>query len=462
MRKDQLSSFPRPVLLTPVLLFLAAGATAADGPTTAEAERPEGYRLEVSYDGLKVVEIHPGDAEPAPPERGAEGMAVYGTAPDWQNDLRRQIGALAVADVNGDDLQDVVAFCYNSDSFPPYEDWHNMIYYNTGVELEAQPSWISTDEVSTGDLKVGDFNGDTFPDVFAANGGFSMAPSVIYFGGVGGPSTSPGWSEGGGATWTNYAMPFDLDHDDDLDVVTANQGNSQNDPYRPLRLFLNDEGTLATVPAWQSDETSIQNYLSFGDLDGDGWEDLAVAKWVNFESGVYKNVEGTLQTTPVWTTGVDGGDKGIGWADVDGDGDPDLALGEDDVTQLFRNDGGTLTLDWTATGTFFGHNEMRWEDVDRDGDPDLAEVHFSNGVVNVYLNQDGALDSSPSWSYDSAGVGTGLAFGDVDGDGMPDLVLGNAGDPSVMVFYNQLESPALIFRDGFEAGDTSAWSSMAP
>ena len=93
---------------------------------------------------------------------------------------------------------------------------------------------------------------------------------------------------------------------------------------------------------------------------------------------------------------------------------------------------------------------------------DLAEVHFSNGVVNVYENLDGELSAAPSWSYDSPYVGTALAFGDINGDRMPDLVLGNSGDVSVMVFYNQLPLPAAIFADGFEDGSLGRWSEVVP
>ncbi|MBN2016922.1 MAG: T9SS type A sorting domain-containing protein [Candidatus Cloacimonetes bacterium] len=361
----------------------------------------------------------------------------YNLTPDWQNSMRVQVGGLQVYDMNNDGYNDVVVGCYHSDSYPPYDDWHNFIYLNTGSSLEATPSWTSDDEVSTGDVQVADINGDGFVDIFAANGGYSMDPSVIYFGSLTGPSTTPGWySNESGSAWNNYALPIDIDHDNDIDVITANQGNSPSDPYRPMYMFMNNSGTLNTVPSWQSSETSIQNFLAAADMDHDGWEDIAVSKWANFESGVYKNNSGTLATGPMWTTGDTDTDKGVGWADVDDNGWQDLALGHD-PTELFSNNAGTLSLTWISTYTYFGQQDLRFCDVDNDGDQDLAEIHFSNGVVNIYMNDNGALQDVPSWSYDCSSVGTAIAFGDINGNGSPDLVLGNSGNPSIMVFYNQ-------------------------
>lgn len=436
-------------LLFGLFLFVALAAAAE-----------EGRAKEVSDDGLETVFLDE-VVEPSPSEISEGTMAIFNATPDWENDFRIQVGGLQAADMNNDGRNDVVVGCYTSSSFPPYPVWRNYIYYNTGHELEAMPSWTSADEVSTGDIQVGDIDGDDFLDILAANGGFAMSPSVIYFGSASGPSTTPGWTEAGGSTWTNYARLFDLDHDEDLDLVTANQGNNPNDPYRPMKLFLNDEGSLDTTSSWQSAETSIQNFLAFGDLDGDTWEDLAVSKWINFESGVYKNLGatgGTLATTPMWTTGDDGDDKGVDWADIDDNGWMDLALGHD-PTQVWTNDMGTLTATFSADGTFFGHSELRWYDVDRDGDPDLTEVHFSNGVVNLYRNDGGTLGTTPAWTHNAAGAGTALAYGDIDGDRWPDLIVGNSGDVSVMVFYNQLGK---VFDDGFEAGNTTAWSVTVP
>ena len=397
----------------------------------------EPRHVEMSADGHRVVEMHD-DATGAggSPEGGPGFNGVpYGATPSWSNALRRQVGAVAVGDVNNDGKNDVVVGCYTSQSFPPYNEWENLIYYNDGGSLEAAPSWVSADERHTGDILIADINMDTYPDIFSANGGTAFAPSVIYYGGPTGPDTTPDWiAAPPQATWCTAATAFDFDHDGDLDIFTANQGISPN-PYRPMLGFRNNNGVLETTAFWQSAESSIQGGVAFGDLDGDGWEDLAVSKWVNFQTAIYQNVMGVVQTTPVWQTGSTAGDRGVAWADVDGDNDPDLAVGMD-PTGLWTNNGGVLTHTWTSAPVFVTEpQDMKFFDVDRDGDPDLADIQFATGRVNIYINTNGVLSSAPSWSYDDPAVGSAIAFGDINGDEWPDLVIGLSGEPCVRVFY---------------------------
>ncbi len=406
----------------------------------ASAKQP----IEISKDGLAA--IRPIE-QPSAASAGAGiaastrgGGVPYGATPDWTNTLRRQVSALQIADMNGDGRNDLVVGCYSSQSFPAYTDWENMVYYNVGGGLETEPSWVSTDEVSTIDLQVADINRDGFLDIYAANG--LGAASVIYFGSAGGPSTSPGWfSTVPGNTFAVSAAIFDVDRDGDLDVFTGNQGLTQASPFRPMYGFRNNNGNLETTPFWQSAESSIQNSLSVGDYDNDGWPDLAVSKWVNFQSAVYRNVNGAMQTVPAWTTGETTADRGTAWADVDGNGFVDLALGRS-ATSWYRNDAGVLSFAAALTAPFWSHSELRFADVNRDGRPDLAETHFSDGRTHIYLNNDGELSIAPSWSYDAGPLGTAIAFGDLNGDTWLDFAIGYSGQPSIAVFY--AVPPALL------------------
>ena len=86
----------------------------------------EEQRIEVSDDGHEVVVVQESDTDGEVIVHRAG--VPYGPESDWQNDLRVQVGALQAVDMNGDGLVDVVVGCYHSDSYPPYEDWENLIY----------------------------------------------------------------------------------------------------------------------------------------------------------------------------------------------------------------------------------------------------------------------------------------------------------------------------------------------
>ncbi len=402
---------------------------------TAAASTIASSAIEISADGHIQAsrQHHAATATPA-----GEPPAIFNATPDWQNTLRRQVSGLAADDLDGDGRADLVAVCYQSQSFPPYDDWRNFIHFNGVGGLEIEPSWISADQVHSGDVKIADINGDGFPDLVVGNGGSAYAPNSIYFGSATGPATSPGWTDNQPA-WTNAIEVVDLDDDGWLDLVTANQGRGSGDDFRPLFAYRNNAGTLASTPFWQSAEAAIQNSVASADLDGDGDPDIATAKWVNFQSAIYENMDGTPGTTPIWTSGDTGTERGVALADFDGDGRPDVLLGVGNTLTVYRNNGdGTYTTTWTA-GTTASHQDLLVADFDGDGRPDIVDIDFSTGRSHLYLNGPDGLDPTPAWSYDAPGSGTALTAGDFNGDGRLDLAIGYSGQPSVVVFYNQLE-----------------------
>lgn len=419
--------------LIPILAFGSTTATGSDVAIT-----PDGH-------ALRMID----EARPPAAPRGAD--APYADAPDWQNTLRIQVAGLAFGDLDGDGRDDLAVGTYHSNSFPPYEDWHDYVYFNVDGALEDAPSWQSSDQQHTGEVGIADINGDGLNDLVSVRGGFSFDPSVVYYGAAEGLATTPGWQSAVSA-WGVGMVLTDIDADSDTDLVTSNQGNSPQDGYRPMYLFRNDSGALATTPDWESAEASIQNSVAAGDLDADEDVDLATAKWVDFESAAYENIDGTPDTVPYWSTGTTDGDRGVAIADFDGDDDNDILLGQE-VLRVFDNDGqGGFTPGWASENADSNHQGLAVADVNADGWPDIADIDFSRGKVWIHINHEGALETVPSWSYDGDGAGTAVAFGDVNGDSLPDLAIGFSGEPSVAVFLNQGEVPDTdtIFANGFE------------
>ena len=427
-----------------VATALATAAVAAAGAWPAAAAPA----LEIAPDGRHAATID----VPAPTAAAPAGSPPlpFAPTPGWQNTLRVQVGGLAFGDLDGNGRPDLAMVNYQSQSFPPYEDWRNYVYFNLDGALEAVASWVSADQRHSGDAAIGDVDGDGFNDLVVANGGGGYAPNVIHFGSAAGLATTPGWLSAQPA-WATSLQLVDIDGDGDLDLLTSNQGNGQADPYRPIYLFRNTGGVLATSAGWQSAETSIQNALAVGDVDGDGDPDLAVAKWVNFESALYPNLAGTPAAVPSWTVGSTETDRGVELADMDGDDRLDLVLGVGNTMKIFRNNGdGSFTDVWTAAQTA-NHQDLLVADFNNDGWPDIVDIDFSTGRAWLYLNGPGLPATTPVWGYDAAASGTALAAADVDGDGWLDLAIGYSGQPSAVLFLNQLAPTAdPIFADGFE------------
>ncbi len=66
----------------------------------------------------------------------------------------------------------------------------------------------------------------------------------------------------------------------------------------------------------------------------------------------------------------------------------------------------------------------------------LPIIHFGYSRLEIFMNNGGVLETNPSWTYTTGSPGTAVSFGDLNGDGFPDLAVGTARSP-VVVFLNQ-------------------------
>lgn len=117
--------------------------------------------------------------------------------------------------------------------------------------------------------------------------------------------------------------------------------------------------------------------------------------------------------------------------DVDHDGDLDVVISvEHGVNRLYRNDGGgKLTYVPDAFGTRMHDSEhVRAADFNRDGHMDVVFVAEADEYHQLYLGdgKGGFVDASARLPAHSQG--NGLAVGDVNGDGLPDIFIGSTGE----------------------------------
>ena len=194
-------------------------------------------------------------------------------------------------------------------------------------------------------------------------------------------------------------------------------------------------GTYATGPS--------PNSVAIGDLNGDGWPDLATASGgvggaPNIVSVLLNRGDGSFPGKRVYETGLSSMSVAIG--DLNGDRMPDVATANAEASTvsvlLNRGDGRLQAKRDYAAGP--APYSVAIGDLNGDGRSDLATANGSSAnSVSVLLGKgDGSFEAKRS--YAAGGGPSSVAIGDVNGDGRPDLAIANGelADNSVSVLLN--------------------------
>src|SRR5262249_23163068 len=227
----------------------------------------------------------------------------------------------------------------------------------------------------------------------------------------------------------------DLNGDGKADVAVTNSGSATN---TVSVLLGNGDGTLQT----KTDFTTGTNPSSIAaaDLNGDSHTDLAVTNQNSNSVSILLGIgNGTFQPKTDFATGSSPASVALG--DLNGDHKLDLVVanngsGANSVSVLLGNGDGSFQAK-TDYPTGAGPISVALADLNGDGKLDVVTANngaSGNGsTASVLLgNGDGSLQAGTA--YNTAMGPRSVALGDLNGDGVADMIVSCSGSNVVSVF----------------------------
>jgi enediyne biosynthesis protein E4 len=398
-------------------------------------------------------------------------------------------GAVAALDYDGDGRQDLffvngakLADPMRSGTLPDKSDprYWNRLYRNGGngeFQDVTEAAGVRGRGYGMG-VATGDYDNDGRPDLYVTN----YDGNILYHNEGNGRfrdvTERAGVAAGG---WSAGAVFVDYDRDGRLDLFVARyvewsfadiwcgaekpgfRAYCHPDKFPPAtHLLFHNEGGGVFRDVSKASGVSAHPGKGLGvaidDFDGDGWPDIAVAN-DSFPQQLFHNRrDGTFEEV-----GVDQGiaydedgrvfaGMGIDFGDYDGDGRPDLFINalSDQRYWLFRNRPGVFEAVSGATGiAAVTRRNAGWGakfvDWDGDGRPDLL-VGQGHVMDNIEVTQPGLSYRQPLLLLHNVGgrftraaivpdqplAARGMAIADLNGDGAPDAAIACNDGPAVL------------------------------
>ena len=248
----------------------------------------------------------------------------------------------------------------------------------------------------------------------------------------------------------------DFNKDGFPDIAVANTQDSS------ISILLGD-GKGNFIPATGSPffANRFPNDIAIADLDKDGNPDLAIANTeVSMLTVLLGDGKGSFHPAAAspYTVHSKPHTHGIAVADFNGDGNPDLATdswGENNVLVIFSDGKMNFTNETKYKVGNRPYQRLRAADLNKDGNPDIVTTNLEGNNATVLLGDgNGNFHEAAGSPFACGDAPFGVAIGDVNGDGNPDLAIVNS--PTITSESKGSDGLWILLGDG-----TGKFSSLA-
>jgi len=369
-----------------------------------------------------------------------------GFQPAFKNPAGQATRGILVGDVNNDDIPDVVTI----DNYglgvtvhlnrgngvfdlPPLFDatYFSSAFYAADIDLDGDLDVVTSANSYTA---VG-----VTVAVILNNGDGTFAPPVLDY------------SVGGGGVQAKFK---DLNGDNYPDLFFATARSSP--PYDFHTAMNNGDGTFGPTQTWPVGSCGWADIDAF-DLDNDNDLDVIITEWLGCpgipESArrIYINLNngnGTFQ--PPLIDVVNPFPSHIAGADINKDNNIDIVTAQGNSVDIhFGNGNGTLQPPVSYQISESAHDVVI-DDLNNDNNFDIATCDWGNqGFMNVLFgNNDGTFQTAQeyylAYSPDLSNA-SGITTGDINQDGFKDIIVGNNATNGVSVYLNTGNS-SFVYR----------------
>jgi hypothetical protein len=342
-----------------------------------------------------------------------------------------------IADLNHDGCNDLLIANSSSSNLSVYlGDGKGGFVSAKGSPFAAGPS--------PNDLALGDFNGDGNLDVAVANHGVKLV-TVLLGDGKG------GFAFAAGSPFTVPSNPHphgiaaaDFNGDGKLDLAVDSWGED-----KVLVLFGKGDGRFETPGVKFSVGRAPYERLRAADLNGDGHPDLITSNWRGASVSVLLgDGKGGFSLAGGTNIPVPPSPFGLAIGDFNGDHRLDIAIAhysgqatdpsKNGLSVLLGNGYGTFTL---APGSPFsvGHYPptVVAGDLNGDGIADIVVPNHLDDTVTIYLGGKDGIRPAAGSPLPVGHRPQCVAIGDLNGDGKADLVVSDEDDDGVLILLRK-------------------------